>query len=102
MVIGGHGLHSGCGDIGGSWGFAGSRIPKGETWVDANGAIKKQVPMYPKGKTYFKLLKDKNKTDFSKTSTSRGVPFDPKVDNLTQGSKWSKAMDLFGELFSPK
>ena len=84
-------------------GFAGSRIPKGETWVDAaTGAIQKAGTYVSKGKTYFKLLKDKIKTDFSKTSTSRGVPFDPKVDNLTQGSKWSKAMDLFGELFSPK
>ena len=81
-------------------GFA--RVPKGEAWIDiASGKIQQAGTFLKEGGAYLKLLKNKIKTDFSKTTTSRGKPSAPDL-NYQAGSKWAKAMELFGELFSPK
>jgi len=77
------------------------RVPAGEIWyntlkgtIQKGGTFVSQKVKYVR--TKLKLLKDKPKTDFSKTSTSRGTPFEPQTVKPQAKSKWKHIMDLFG------
>ena len=77
------------------------RVPKGELWLNTvKGTVQKGGTFISKKvkyvRTKFKLLKEKPKTDFSQTSTSRGVPFEPETVKPIAKSKWKYVMDLIG------
>ena len=82
------------------------RVPKGEFWINhAKKAGQHGGTFISKAGTYLrtKLFKKVPKTDFSKTSTSRGTPFEPPLPNTQPKSKLKHLIDfIFGSFDDPR
>ncbi len=82
-----------------------SRVPQDEWWIKLRELLVKSTKkgrkgqgpgtFFKEGEEYLKFVKESPKTDFSKTRTSRGKPFEPPIPDTRSKSKWKYVIDLF-------